>query len=39
MVPAVTLHHFVSGLRRELPGARERLIDYLVRNFHTIVYL
>ena len=39
MVPAVALHHFVAGLRREVPEARARLIDYLVRNFHEIVFI
>lgn len=39
MVPAISLHHFVAGLRRESPDARRRLIDFLVRDFHTIVYI
>jgi hypothetical protein len=39
MVPAIALHHFVSGLRREAPDARARLIEYLVRNFHELVYI
>jgi hypothetical protein len=39
MVPAISLHHFVPGIRRELPDGRDRLIGYLVRNFHEIVYI
>ena len=39
MVPAIALHHLVTGLRREAPDARARLTDYLVRNFHEIVYI
>lgn len=40
MVPAVALHCFVTGLRREAPAdARGRLIAYLVENFEEIVYI
>jgi hypothetical protein len=39
MVPAVSLHCLVVGLRADLPDARERLIDYLVSNFDEIVYI
>ncbi len=39
MIPAVALHHLVPGLRREMPDGRERLIRYLVENFHEIVYI
>ena len=39
MVPAIALHHLVTGLRREAPDARARLTEYLVRNFHEIVYI
>ncbi|HET7676617.1 MAG TPA: hypothetical protein VFK38_02080 [Candidatus Limnocylindrales bacterium] len=39
MAPAISLHHFVSGLRREVPDARVRLIRYLVGSFHEIVYI
>jgi hypothetical protein len=39
MVPAIALHHLVSGLRREAPDARARLTAYLVANFHEIVYI
>ena len=39
MVPAISLHYLVSGLRREVPDARRRLIDYLVSSFHEFVFL
>lgn len=39
MVPAVTLWALVPGIRAEVPDGRERLIDYLVANFHEIVYV
>lgn len=40
MVPAITLHCFVTGLRREVPeDARQRLIAYLVESFGEIVYI
>ncbi len=39
MVPAISLHHLVAGLRRETPDARVRLTDYLVESFHEIVFL
>ena len=39
MVPAISLHYFVSGVRKLMPDARERLISYLVDNFHEIVYI
>lgn len=39
MVPAISLHHFVAGLRKETNDARARLTDYLVANFHEIVFL
>jgi len=38
MVPAVTLHCFVKGFRATVPGAREKLVDYLVENFEELVY-
>ena len=38
MVPAVTLHCFVKGLRALVPGARETLVEYLVENFEELVY-
>lgn len=39
MVPAISLFYFVSGARAVMPDARERLINYLVDNFHDIVYI
>ncbi len=39
MVPAISLHYLVSGSRALLPDARQRLIRYLVENFHEIVFL
>ncbi|CAN5757421.1 hypothetical protein BH24CHL5_BH24CHL5_00430 [soil metagenome] len=39
MVPAISLHSFVSGARSVMGDARARLIDYLVTNFHEIVYI
>jgi hypothetical protein len=39
MVPAISLHYLVSGLRREVPDARSRLIEYLVSSFHEFVFL
>jgi hypothetical protein len=39
MVPAIELWCLVPGLRRELPGdARAQLVEFLVANFHEIVY-
>lgn len=39
MVPAISLHHLIPGLRASAPDARGRLTDYLVDNFHEIVFL
>jgi hypothetical protein len=39
MVPAITLHCLVPGLRRYVPDARDRLSTYLVDNFHELVYI
>ena len=38
MVPAITLHCLVKGLRATVPGAREQLVEYLVGNFEELVY-
>jgi len=38
MVPAVTLHCLVKGLRAIAPGARETLVEYLVENYEELVY-
>ena len=39
MVPAITLHALVPGLRSQLADGRDRLIAYLVANFGEIVYV
>lgn len=39
MVPAITLHCLVKGLRHEAPDARARLIKYLAASFEEIVYI
>ena len=39
MLPAISLHCLVGGLRAEVPDARTRLIEYLVANFDEIVYV
>ncbi len=39
MVPAVTLHALVPGIRASVADGRARLIDYLVRNFDELVYV
>lgn len=39
VVPAITLYCVVSGLRAEVPDARERVIEYLVANFEELVYV
>ncbi len=38
IVPAVTLYALVPGLRARVPDARDRVIEYLVENFHDFVY-
>lgn len=39
MVPAISLYYFVTGARSLMADARERLITFLVHNFHEIVYI
>jgi hypothetical protein len=39
MVPSISLHFLVPGLRLETPDARDRLIAYLVAGFDEIVYV
>jgi hypothetical protein len=39
MMPAVTMFALVPGIRAEAADGRERLIDYLVENFHELVYV
>jgi hypothetical protein len=39
MIPAISLHFLVPGLRAEAVDARDRLIAYLVACFDEIVYV
>lgn len=39
MVPAVTLHNLVRGIRAQVADARDRLIEYLVANYDELVYV
>lgn len=39
MVPAITLHALVPGIRSQVTDGRDRLIAYLVANFGEIVYV
>lgn len=39
MVPAITVHALVPGLRSQVADARDRLIEYLVANFEEVVYV
>lgn len=39
LVPTISLHFLVPGLRAEAPDARDRLISYLVASFDEIVYV
>lgn len=39
MLPAIALHCLVTGIRSQVPQARERVIDYLVANFDDLVYV
>lgn len=39
MVPTISLHFLVPGLRAEAPDARDRLIAYLAASFDEIVYV
>ena len=39
MVPAITLWALVPGIRALVPDGRDRLVEYLVKNFHEIVYV
>ena len=39
IVPTISLHFLVSGMRAEMPDARNRIIDYLVSGYHDIVYV
>jgi hypothetical protein len=39
MVPAITLYALVPGIRSQVQDGRDRLISYLVENFHELVYI
>lgn len=39
IVPTISLHAVVPGLRARVDDARGRLIDYLVANFGELVYV
>jgi hypothetical protein len=39
MVPAITLYALVPGIRAQVSDGRQRLIEYLVANFHELVYV
>ena len=39
IVPAITLHALVPGIRSQVSDGRDRLIAYLVANFGEIVYV
>lgn len=39
MIPAVALYALVPGIRAETSDGRDRLIAYLVENFHELVYV
>ena len=39
MVPAISLWALVPGIRAQVADSRQRLIEYLVANFHELVYV
>lgn len=39
MVPAISMHHLVPGLRARSEGARQQEIEFLVAGFDEVVYL
>jgi hypothetical protein len=39
MIPSIALFALVPGIRADAPDGRDRLIDYLVENFHELVYV
>ena len=39
MVPAISLHFLVPGLRAQSDRARDQEIDFLVAGFHEVVYI
>ena len=39
MVPAISLHHLVPGLRAQSPRAHDQIVDFLVAGFDEVVYI
>jgi hypothetical protein len=39
IVPAITLFAHVPGIRSQVADGRDRLVEYLVRNFDELVYV
>jgi hypothetical protein len=39
MVPAISLHYLVPGLRSQSDKARKQMIDFLVDGFEDVVYI
>jgi hypothetical protein len=39
VVPTISLHFVIAGMRADLPDARARIIDYLVAGFREIIYV
>jgi hypothetical protein len=39
MVPAISLHHLVPGLRANSDRAHDQIVDLLVAGFHDVVYI
>jgi hypothetical protein len=39
MVPAISLHYLVPGLRSQSGQARQQIIDFLVGGFHQLVFI
>lgn len=39
MVPAISLHFLVPGLRTQSKKARAHIVDFLVEGFHEVVYI
>ena len=39
MVPAISLHFLVAGLRSQSDKSRKQIIDFLVEGFEEVVYI
>jgi hypothetical protein len=39
MLPAISLHHLVPGLRIHSAKARKQVVDFLVQGFEDVVYI